>query len=823
MADWQPDLLSLLIGLAAGVLLVWMVGRLRQPVGRVWTRLRKRIQGARRRVSAGAEGRHREELAAFACCHHLGRYAADLDQVFVAPRLILPPPEPTLDAPTDQHLAYVWPELAPFSALASPPTIALEEVLTRTTRAVIVGPAGGGKTTALAYLALCLARGELGGQVPDQLPVYFHFEELEWETVGIENVLAAGKILDKAAAGRTGSLMPDLVPAVFNEALAAGKALLLIDGWDELTQDQRALATRWLKLISDSFPGNQYLLAAPLQGYGPLLELGFVPLTLAPWRPADAGELVERWSAALGVTPPTVRASQEPGAPDVPLLDFWRPGMTPLEATLSLWLRLAGEETPPSRTRLMHESVVQLLAPLDSREANWPARIGEEVYGLVAQEMVRSGQSSLPWKKFGDLVREVLGQQGEFDRQIVQNCIQALGETGGLLVHWQQQMVRFASPAFTAYFWAYQTAGTPEPVDLTGRLDDPEWAPALRHWAALHNPVSTVEHLLDAQPRDMRDPLFIIASWSADLTVDESLKRRILMRLAQLMVNRKAPLAIRKRAAAALVQTQDSGVSYLLRQAAQSGDPTLGALVAPVLGALALEYPGATGDDQALQALIELLNGPHKAAQVAAAHALARTGVPAATQALIALLMSGDPEVRQEIARAFAGMGNEGEQILREALEEDEVLTRRAALHGLAALPDEWVTEQLRSVQHDDPEWFVRSTAEDLLNERLQKSTRRRLCSPQPENLGWLVSWAAEHDEGVPAGPAATAALQRVLQEADLPAVRAAAALSLGNLGRHQFSKLLRAAWRDPAPEVREAAFFAFALIRRAWPAGSQR
>jgi HEAT repeat protein len=77
---------------------------------------------------------------------------------------------------------------------------------------------------------------------------------------------------------------------------------------------------------------------------------------------------------------------------------------------------------------------------------------------------------------------------------------------------------------------------------------------------------------------------------------------------------------------------------------------------------------------------------------------------------------------------------------------------------------------------------------------------------PEADALPWLVSWAAQKGEGVPAGPNARQVLIRVLQEGD-QASRVAAAQTLANLGHVPALKPLYGALRDRDEKVRAAVY----------------
>lgn len=818
---WQFDLWSALIGLLAGVLGAVLFRRFRQPAINLWQRLLGQAHELRRRMSAGVEGRYREEVAQYAQDRHLGVGAAQLEEIFVPPRFLTPLPEPQLEEGgilPRQQLAYLWPELAAQVATEPPATLSLGKMVSSVRRAAVIGPPGGGKSTTLAYLALSCAQAKSSEELdfgPDTFPLYAHLAELV--LASDEEEIPAGEPLLNAIQSRAGSMTADRLPALLRQILQEGRAVILLDGWDELAPTERPPIVHWLTELLNLYPDNQFIMSAPLVGYGPLLELGFIPLIIQSWGMAEVTRLARRWANTLGATLPTVREHQRSGAAKIPALDFWQAGMTPLDTTLNLWLMLAGEKPPLRLAARYSTSIHHLLAPFGDNGVNWPLEIGHQVLGSLAHELDEARTLVSTAAQLEEIVYTVLSQREESSAKIARECIKVLGQLSGLLIPWGTDRFVFQSPAIFGYFWAYQLASNQDTTIARARSRNPEWSLALSFYAEMVDAGPLIEQVLTAPADLLQESLFQAARWIADAQGKDQWMRPILIRLAKLMVDAKAPLALRERAAATLVGTQDKGVSYLLRQAAGSPDPVLRATVVPGLGALATELPGRPGDKGALETLIKVLQDESEEVKTAAIHALTVTRSEAAEEALIHTLLEAEPPIRQAAAEAMARMGESGHLILQDALETDDILVRRAALAGLALIDEPWADEKLDIIQREDAEWLVRSAAEEILTKRQETSSIEMIEQRTSDSLAWLVSWAAGRGEGVPGGPAATAMLQRVLKEAEEELARAAAARCLGDLGQVRFIKPLSATLQDPSSPVREAALFSLATISHAW------
>ena len=61
---------------------------------------------------------------------------------------------------------------------------------------------------------------------------------------------------------------------------------------------------------------------------------------------------------------------------------------------------------------------------------------------------------------------------------------------------------------------------------------------------------------------------------------------------------------------------------------------------------------------------------------------------------------------------------DEGYNMLKDAAEIDNLLTRRAAVFGLARIPEEWALALLEHVQMEDDQWVVRGAAAEAAERR---------------------------------------------------------------------------------------------------------
>src|SRR5581483_3135892 len=125
-----------------------------------------------------------------------------------------------------------WPELA---AIYNAPTLSMEQAISGGMNLVIVGQPGTGKTVALAHLAsLAANRSESLGAFKDAIPFLLHVADLKLPVNDAKDVL--NQIADLASE-HASVLDLGRIPAFVQHSFRSGRALLLLDGFDELTPD----------------------------------------------------------------------------------------------------------------------------------------------------------------------------------------------------------------------------------------------------------------------------------------------------------------------------------------------------------------------------------------------------------------------------------------------------------------------------------------------------------------------------------------------------------------------------------------------------------
>ncbi|HET8658692.1 MAG TPA: NACHT domain-containing protein [Micromonosporaceae bacterium] len=174
-------------------------------------------------------------------------------------------------------------------------TARVDEVLAATRRLFVRGQAGLGKTTLLQWIAVNSARGTFGPHLQDWNDTVPFFVPLRRHASG--TLPAPEDFLSEV--GR--HISAEKPPGWVHQQLRSGRAVLLIDGVDELTQDRRDDARRWLRDLVATFPRARFVVtsrpaAAPAEWLG---REDFDVAEFDPMSRTDIPIFISRWHDAM--------------------------------------------------------------------------------------------------------------------------------------------------------------------------------------------------------------------------------------------------------------------------------------------------------------------------------------------------------------------------------------------------------------------------------------------------------------------------------------------------------------------------------------------
>lgn len=403
-----------------------------------------------------------------------------------------------------------------------------DRVLTRYPRVLLRGEAGSGKTTLIQWLAVAAAQDPDAVSMPFVLP-------LRTLTRHGDSLPAPGDFL-------AGSALAGEVPEGWeSRVLRDGRALLLVDGIDEIPEAERDRARGWLADLITAYPGNRWLVTSRPSAvrHEWLGAEDFAEATLAPMNPADVRAFVERWHTAadapdgyltqllesLRTKPDLARLAANPllcGL--ICALHRERRGFLPsgrkelYSASLSMLLHRRDRERGLRVPELAEEPQLQLL----QRLAYWLIRNSRtEMDRSRAEALIADALPAVP-------AARVLGEAPAVFRHLL--------ERTGLLRAPTVDSVEFVHRTFQDFLGARAALDEGSFGELAGHADDDQWEDVIRMAVAQGRPRDRAEivgGLLDRSSD--RAVLLALAALEYATELDPALRAAVEERAAALI------------------------------------------------------------------------------------------------------------------------------------------------------------------------------------------------------------------------------------------------------------------------------------------------
>lgn len=246
-----------------------------------------------------------------------------------------------------------------------------EQVLSGRDQVLLRGGAGSGKTTLVQWLAVATADQRSGehltpllGRVPFVLP--------------LRRVVTDGDppTPDRFLHAVRSSLAGAQPEGWATRVLHAGRALLLIDGIDEIPETHRDEVRRWIRELRADFPGNLWLVTARPSAVREdwLAADGFTELSLAAMSSEDVGLFVRRWHRAAGAPAELARRLTDAVRTQSALAAL---AVNPLMCGLLCALHRERDGFLPHGRKDLYEAALAML--LERRDTERRVRVGEDL------------------------------------------------------------------------------------------------------------------------------------------------------------------------------------------------------------------------------------------------------------------------------------------------------------------------------------------------------------------------------------------------------------------------------------------------------------
>ncbi|NUT93412.1 MAG: NACHT domain-containing protein [Saccharothrix sp.] len=407
-------------------------------------------------------------------------------------------------------------------------------------RTLVRGEAGSGKTTLLDWLAVTAAREAF----TDRLTPWNGLVPLvvRLRRYADSPLPRPEQFLDHAAGWLVG-LMP---PGWVHRVLRSGKALVLVDGVDEVPAGRRRLVREWLRELVAAFPTARVVVtsrpAAADQEW--LADEGFGSVLLDQLTPHDVRTFLRRWHEAAR------DAESLPCAPeDLPEAERRllrqlgnRPHLRALAASPLLCAMLCAlnlgrtSELPQSRMELYQAALTMLLDLRDAERQIAGMLTGTEKTVLLrdlAWRLTTANRSEFPRDRAADFVSRKLSSMPTVDGESAA-ILEHLLERSGVLREPVPGRVDFVHRTFQEYLAASEATEQEHIETLAGNAHLDTWRETIV-MACGHGKRSQTKALLtqvldraDAEPRHARHLRLLAAACLETVTdVDAEVHHRI--------------------------------------------------------------------------------------------------------------------------------------------------------------------------------------------------------------------------------------------------------------------------------------------------------
>lgn len=409
-----------------------------------------------------------------------------------------------------------------------------------------------------------------------------------------------------------------------------------------------------------------------------------------------------------------------------------------------------------------------------------------------------------PQKTGKDQSKEQAKEEARITKEYA-DFMKSLHKTG-LLIRYRRGRYQFRHAQISAYLGSLALAEMDADA-AEARLYLPDWEAAVS-MMALHTPLDDlVAARMDSPPDVLQNHLLEMSRWLGYAGRKVEWRTALLRKLGNMFVAPNQYRLTRERIAAALVGTRDKVAVRVFERALPHPNPDVRRLSCLGLGALRAE--------EHIDSLVDLLDDEDPDVALAAGLGLGAIGTDAALEEMAIALATGSENLRQAIAEAFAAIPDEGYPVLYDAILHEDIMIRRAAVFGLRRINTAWALITMYRASLEDPEWYVRSAAEQAFLEMQfgDIATGPRVY-PRVESISWLREWVTEAAEDAMRPDQNPEELLRLALERGDDEIQRLSIANIGQLGLLTYTGLLYAALRHRSDDVRETAHRALADIQ---------
>ncbi|ROO89603.1 NACHT domain-containing protein [Actinocorallia herbida] len=359
-----------------------------------------------------------------------------------------------------------------------------EDALSQYPRLLLEGPAGAGKTTLLQHLTLLMCRGDL----PEQLA---HWEEREVVPLllKVRSFATNGGLALPTPEGFVHRDVAEGKPPLWVKSLlASGRALVMVDGVDELPQADRPALMGWLRDLLRRYPSSAYVLTArpgalDADQHDQLAAWGFVSGRLEPMDVDQVDSFIRRWHETRVDLDPRTPVTQAHAEALIRALatrrDLSRLATSPLLCAMLCALGVNRRGALPKGRNAIYDDALRMLLEARDRERYIPpgalalTRLQSEIFlADLAMSMTLAARRTMGREtalaKIGNLLPRLRGVETD-----APTVFHFLKERSGLLQEPVPGEIEFRHPSFQDYLAAADIFREHNLDHLIARAEDP--------------------------------------------------------------------------------------------------------------------------------------------------------------------------------------------------------------------------------------------------------------------------------------------------------------------------------------------------------------
>ncbi len=675
---------------------------------------------------------------------HLLAALCPLNDILIEPHLMgkpypLPSDISEEQIPISYSLAPYSPDFPQLSSLLPFQSVDMADAVNSATHLAILAPGGHGKSAALAALASRFARNRNHANREYTLfPFYFHASDINFSNEQ-DPLISLADTISAVYPTQDARFILSLIKQSFD----AHEAILLVDGMDELDLSRYKKAAAFLIKIKNAYPSIPIVTTLSPANISILPEHGFALAGLAFWKPADYQEWLEKWKAVWEIFSSLVADNQESILRLPELVLRWLPDpviQTPLEWTLLVWGYCSNDLSGQSLPEL-------ILAYMNRSTAGY---LDLEKWSQTARKMIDAGKITCDSRSISTTFNSKIRPSEKDNAPGIENALQnssqylEMLQNNGLLKSTANGEFRFVHSFIPGFLAGLSDSGRQDLYDMSF----PQWEPR-----TLANGMSAVrnndQEWLRAVLKPAADMVFYFPAILSSLVSLQSFpaqwKGEVFKQLLSLISNQELPLSLRYRLLPFFWKEKPAH-SLKLFQSLLS-NPSSDVRRIALLGMAPYCKLQSVTD-----ILKPLLTDPEPAARLTAIAAYSSSSLPSSLEFLMDTLIAGTERERMFAAECLAFRPQDGYSVLKETLQVEDLLIKRAGVFGLSQVKEDWSQDLLRSTSILDSEWLVKNAA----SQALEVNTHPLLFLPVPQihpsQAPWLIEFAGRQGRGIPAG-----------------------------------------------------------------------